>query len=259
MNKKTTTIAQNNNLANKIILITGATDGIGKQVAIQCAQQRAQTILLGKDIKKLNQVYQEIEQLNGKPPLLMPINFAGAEIEHYDQIMLAIKQQFSRLDSLIHIAGIAGDKSPTINHNCLDWFNILQVNLNSVFLLTKSLLPLMQSVDAIDTTAKIIFTLAAEGREARAYQGAYGISKAALQHFMLQLAEELSNLNISVCGVVPAETYTKLRLKSYPGITSEDTMSAAKMATKYLTTLQYDCAQIHGKIIDFTVDNKQII
>ena len=158
-------------LKDKTILITGTGSGIGRAAAKKLSQFGAQLILLSKDTGKLESLYQEIMEQGFKEPLIHPMDFEGAEEEQYLKIKEAIKDRFENLDGLINNAGILGEKKPLEQYQYSIWKKVLNVNLDSAFLLTKTLLPLLNH----SKPSSVVFTSSGVGRKGRAYWGGYSI------------------------------------------------------------------------------------
>ena len=129
-------------LKDRIILVTGAGDGIGRVAAKAYANHGATVILLGRTVKKLEAVYDEIEQSGGPQPAIVPTNLEDSAAENYLAIADAIGESFDRLDGVLHNAGLLGQRTPIANYDPNNWMQVMQVNLNAPFLLTQALLPL---------------------------------------------------------------------------------------------------------------------
>ena len=141
-------------LQDKVILVTGAGDGIGRQAALSFAEYGATVILLGRTVEKLEAVYDEIEQAGGAKPAIIPLDLNGATAEHYQGMATTIKEQFGRLDGLLHNAGILTILSPFTHIEEDDFRDSLQINVTGPMLMTQALLPLMQLSDS----ASFVFT-----------------------------------------------------------------------------------------------------
>ena len=109
--------APNNLLAERVILVTGASDGIGRVAAKTYAQLGATVLLLGRDLKKLEAVYDEIEAAGGAQPAIIPLNFSAAIAAEFEQLAINIEQEFGRLDGILHCAAILGDITPLEMYN----------------------------------------------------------------------------------------------------------------------------------------------
>jgi NAD(P)-dependent dehydrogenase (short-subunit alcohol dehydrogenase family) len=201
-------------LKDRVILVTGAGDGIGRTAARRFAACGATVVLLGRTIRKLEQVYDDIEQAGHPQPAIYPMNLEGASPKDYADLAHVLETEFGRLDGLLHNAAILGGLTPVIHYNIEHWYRVLQVNLNAPFLLTQAVLNLMiRSADA-----SIVFTADSVSDEGRAYWGAYAVAKGGLQTLMKMLASELeTNTTVRVNSVDPGKVRTELRLKAYPG------------------------------------------
>ncbi len=196
-------------LDDRVILITGAGDGIGKAAALACAERGASVILLGRTVHKLEQVYDEIKNNSWPEPAIYPLNLEGAAPPDYDDLNVNIDKEFGRLDGLLNNAGWLGASTPIEIYDTALWYKVMQVNLNAPFLLTKACIPLLRKSPA----ARIVFTT---DDKSSAYWGAYGVAKAAQLSFMRILADELESKNIPVNAFNPGPIRTRLRTMAYP-------------------------------------------
>jgi NAD(P)-dependent dehydrogenase (short-subunit alcohol dehydrogenase family) len=196
-------------LDDRVILITGAGDGIGKAVALACAERGATVILLGRTVHKLEQVYDEIKNNGWPEPAIYPMNLEGATPTDYDDLNVNIDKEFGRLDGLLHNAGWLGASTPIDIYNTELWYKVMQVNLNAPFLLTKACIPLLRKSSA----ARVVFTA---DDKSSAYWGAYGVAKAGQLSLMQILADELESKNIPVNAVIPGPIHTRFRTMAYP-------------------------------------------
>lgn len=200
-------------LAGRVILVTGAGDGLGRAAALAFGRHGAQVILLGRTVSKLERVYDEMEQIGGQAAIL-PMDLGKASPEQYEQTAKTISDEFGRLDGLLHNAANLGTLTPLELYDLERWGQVMQVNLNAAFLLTRACLPLLkQSPDA-----SVVFTTADVGRRGRAYWGAYGVSQFALEGLAQIWSEELAaNTNIRVNTLDPGPVNTAMRVRAYPG------------------------------------------
>jgi NAD(P)-dependent dehydrogenase (short-subunit alcohol dehydrogenase family) len=209
-------------LHERLILVTGAGDGIGRAAAVSFAAHGATVILLGRTIGKLETVYDEIEQAKYPQPAIYPMNLEGATPRDYEELALTLEGEFGRLDGLLHNAAVLGTLAPIAHYDVELWYQVLQTNLTAPFLLTKACLGLLMSAP----DASIVMTSDRVGRKGRAYWGAYGVAKAGLENFMQILADELEdNTSVRVNSVDPGPVRTRLRSQAYP---AEDPASLAK-------------------------------
>jgi NAD(P)-dependent dehydrogenase (short-subunit alcohol dehydrogenase family) len=196
-------------LDDRVILITGAGDGIGRAVALACAERGATVILLGRTVHKLEQVYDEIKNNGWPEAAIYPMNLEGATPTDYDDLNTNIDTEFGRLDGLLHNAGWLGASTPIDIYDTGLWYKVMQVNLNAPFLLTKACIPLLRKSPA----ARVVFTA---DEKNSAYWGAYGVAKAGQLSLMQILADELESRNIPVNAVNPGPIRTRFRAMAYP-------------------------------------------
>lgn len=231
-------------LANRIILITGAGDGIGKAAALSCAAHGATVILLGRTIPKLEAVYDAIEQAGHPQAAIYPMNLEGATPKDYLDLAATLDREFGRLDGLLHNAAILGSVSPMAHQDVDLWFKVMQVNLNAPFLLTRACLGLlMKSEDA-----SVIFTSDKVGRSGRAYWGAYGVSKFGIEGMSQILAQELeTNTQVRVNSIDPGAVRTRMRSIAYPGENALANPLPESIMPAYLYLLGADSRGISGQ------------
>jgi NAD(P)-dependent dehydrogenase (short-subunit alcohol dehydrogenase family) len=200
-------------LAGRVIAITGASSGIGRAVALACARFGATLILIGRNPRKLEEVHSEIEAAKGPEPTLAVLDLEKALASDYDQLAAAIQQRFGRLDGLLHNAGILGTLSPVEHYDVPTWCRVMHINVTAAFALTQVLIPVLkQSKDA-----SVLFTSSSVGRQGRAYWGAYAVSKFATEGMMQVLASELENITaVRVNSLNPGKARTTMRRQAYP-------------------------------------------
>jgi NAD(P)-dependent dehydrogenase (short-subunit alcohol dehydrogenase family) len=231
-------------LEGKTILVTGAGDGIGRSAALAYASHGATVILLGRTESKLEKVYDEIEQAGGPKPALVALDLATATEENVLHLAGGLAQEFPHLDGLLHNASILGERRPVESAGYAAWLEVMQVNVNAQFLLTRHMLPLLQAAPA----ASIVFTSSGVGRKGRAYWGAYAVSKFATEGFMQVLADELENTSrVRVNSLNPGATNTAMRRAAYPGELPTDNPAPEDIMATYLFLMGDDSAGITGQ------------
>ncbi len=234
-------------LKDRVILVTGASSGIGRAVTKTFAAHGATVILLARTIKKLEALYDEIVAAGHPTPAIYPFNLSNAAPKDYEDLRHSIEHHFGQLDGLLHNAAELGTLTPLEHYPIQQWYQVLQVNLNSAFLLTQATLPLLKR--ALD--ASILFTTANEGTTGKAYWGAYSVSKFGLNGLMQILAHELeTNTRIRVNSINPKQVRTPLRLSAYPGETAKDLALPETILPLYLYLMGSDSKGIRGHIFD---------
>lgn len=223
-------------LKDKVILVTGAGDGLGQAAAKAYAAHGATVVLLGRTIPKLEKTYDAIVEAGGPEPALYPLNLEGATPKDYEQLAETLNEQFGGLHGLLHSAAILGTTSPIQQHDIDTWYKVMQVNLNAPFVMTRALLPLMRNTEG----SSIVFTT---DDKSRAYWGAYGISKDALTSFMKILADELDTENnaVRVNAINPGAVRTQMRVRAFPGEDPNTLPLPDDVMSTYLYLMSEDC------------------
>ncbi len=219
-------------LADRVIMVTGATAGIGRAVATDLTRHGATVILHGRNAKKLQALYEELCEL-GPLPTVAQLDLERAQGDQYQALVDAIEDRYGRLDGLLHNAGILGDRSPIEHYDIGLWQRVIHVNLNTAFILTRCLLPLLREA----TDASLLFTTSGVGSEGRAFWGAYSVSKFGTEAMTEILAQELDNTNIRVNCVNPGATRTNMRRKAYPAEDPEALKTPEEITGTYLYLL----------------------
>lgn len=236
-------------LADKLILLTGASRGIGRAVAKALAAQGASVILLSRTIKDLESLYDEIVQAGHPKPNICPFNLCSATPEDYDDLRRNIYSTYGRLDGLIHNAGILGALTPLEHFNIQTWYQVLQVNLNSTLILTQATLPLLKN----SANGSIIFTSTELNTAAKANWGAYAVASAGCQTMMQMLASECENLTkIRVNAVKPYKIKTALRAEAYPAEQHEDLCLPEDITSLYVYLMSDRSKHLNGRTITAT-------
>lgn len=234
-------------LNQRIILVTGAGSGIGRAAALSFAEHGATVILLGRTEEKLEAVYDEIEAAGYPQPALIPFNLETATEQDYDNLAATLEQEFGHLDGILNNASLLGLRTPIEDYDPAVWQQVMQVNVNSAFLLTQALLSLTET----STDASIVFTSSGVGRKGRAYWGAYSVSKFATEGMMQVLADELEHLgNIRVNCINPGATRTNMRAAAYPGENPSSNPAAEDIMPVYLYLMGADSKGTNGQSLN---------
>lgn len=197
---------------DKIVLVTGANRGFGLAITMDLARAGATVIMLGRDLGSLEYAYDAVVDAGLTEPILYPLDLEGATPENYQELQDNILSQFGKLDGVVHNASILGAQMPIEQYDIKLWYSTLQINLSAPFMLTQFLIPALSK----SNDARIIFMSSTVGREARAYWGAYSVSKFGIEGFAKTLSEELEKTHISVNTVNPGKMRTEMRRAAYP-------------------------------------------
>ena len=233
-------------LEGRVILVTGAGAGIGKQAALSYAQHGATVILLGRTVAKLENTYDEIEALGAPQPAIIPLDMKGASKQNYIDMVETIEGQFGRLDGVLHNASVLGVISPfdQIGEDTYD--DVMQVNVKAQFLMTQATLPLLKK----SSDARIVFTSSTVGHDGRAFWGTYAMSKFATEGMMQVLADELEETNVQVYAINQGGTRTGMRAKAYPAEDVELLKTPLDIMPLYLYLMAPEGKAVNGQCID---------
>ncbi|MCL1065430.1 YciK family oxidoreductase [Shewanella olleyana] len=230
-------------LKNKTILVTGAGAGIGRVAAINFAKHGATVILLGKTVKKLEAVYDEIEQAGYAKPAIVPLDLKGATEQNYKDMADTIAEQFGHLDGVLHNASLLGALGPFEHIDLESLEDVMKINVTAQVILTKALLPIMRTAPS----ASLIFTSSSVGRQGRAYWGPYAFSKFATEGMMQVLAHECEGTSVRVNSINPGATRTEMRAKAYPGEDPATLKTAEDIMPTYLYLMGDESVEVNGQ------------
>ena len=233
-------------LHNRIILVTGAGDGIGREAALTYARHGAQLILLGRTLSKLQAVKQEIHQLGLAPAATVEFDLLTAAPADYQKLADEIAAAYPHLDGVLNNAGLLGTINPLAEQNYQEFCDVMQVNVNASLLLTQAVLPLLLK----SPSASLIFTSSSVGRTGRAGWGAYAISKFATEGMMQVLADEYKNPHLRVNCINPGGTRTSMRASAFPDEDPHKLKTPADIMPLYLYLMGDDSRRKTGMSFD---------
>lgn len=234
-------------LDERVILVTGASGGIGAELAHASGRLGATVVLVARTAVKLEQIYDRIVASGGPTPGIFVADLAEPGGEHFGQLFAALEKTYGRLDGLVHNAGVLGDRSPIEHYDVVTWQKVLHLNLTVPFFLTRSLFPLLRK----SSDASVIFTSSGVGRIGRPFWGAYAVSKFGTEGLMQVLASEVAdNTSIRVNAVNPGATRTAMRRAAYPAEDPSQLKSADEILAPYLWLLGPDSQKVNGRSFD---------
>lgn len=200
-------------LKDRIVLVTGAAEGLGRAVALAAAAQGALLILSDLDQGGLESVYDAIEAAGGSQPAILPLDPDKADEAAFRDAADLVGETFGRLDGLVHCAAFAPFLSRIDDYDPSEWERVLRINLTFPFLLTQACLPLLRT----SSDAAVIFTSDRVGRTGKAYWGAFAAAKFGIEGLAQVLADELQGSSpIRVACIDPGIVRTGLRARLYP-------------------------------------------
>ena len=234
-------------LKDRIILVTGASGGIGKALSLKAASLGARIILHGRSAKKLETVYDRImaDHPDSRPSIAV-MDLSKADSNAYVSIADSVRETFGRLDGLVHNAGILGPRLSIEQYDIVEWQRVLHVNLTTAFALTQVLMPLLKLAE----DPSIVFTSSGVGRRGRAYWGAYSVSKFGTEALSQVLADETRHTPLRVNCINPGPTRTRMRLEAYPAEDRERLKTPEEILAPYIFLLGPDSRGITGQSLD---------
>lgn len=234
-------------LRDRIIMITGASDGIGKALSVRAAELGAQVILHGRNTKKLEAVHDQIVAIDGAPrPSIAVLDLVSATGEAYSALVDGIESEFGRLDGLVHNASILGKRMSIEQYEPAEWQQVMHVNLTAAFVLTQMLLPALKKAP----DPSVIFTSSGVGRVGKAFWGAYAVSKFGTEALSQILANEHPHTAARFNCVNPGPVATRMRSAAYPAEDPATVKAPEDILPTYLYLLGPDSAKVSGKSLD---------
>ena len=234
-------------LTDRIILITGATDGIGRALALRTAELGARVVLHRRNTTRLEKVYDEIEAIDGAVrPSIAVLDLATADSDAYTSLANSIEQEFGRLDGLVHNAGILGNRHSIEQYDPAEWQQVMHVNLTAPFALTQVLFPALKK----SRNPSLIFTSSGVGRVGKAFWGAYSVSKFGTEALSQILSNENRHSGMRVNCINPGAVRTKMRLAANPAEDRDVLKGPEDILAAYLYLLGPDSEEITGQSLD---------
>jgi NAD(P)-dependent dehydrogenase (short-subunit alcohol dehydrogenase family) len=229
-------------LAGRLALITGATRGIGRAVAVAYAREGAHVILTGRTTGALEEVDDEIRALSGSATLLA---LDLKRLEKIDALGPTIYQRWQKLDILVANGGILGPLSPLGHVTAEAWDDVLKVNLTANWRLIRTLDPLLRMSDA----GRAIFVSSGAAARPRAYWGPYAVSKAGVEALARTYAEEVANTAVRVNMINPGPTRTRMRAQAFPGEDPAKLKTPDDIAPTFVRLAEPACTD-NGRLFD---------
>jgi NAD(P)-dependent dehydrogenase (short-subunit alcohol dehydrogenase family) len=249
---KTATLPQDfqpeaNSLGGKTILITGATGAYGKAMSLAYARAGATIILLGKNVRLLENLYDDIEKAGGPTPAIYPLNLEGATEKDYYEMAQNIGKEFDCLDGLVHAAVDLGAPTPFEHSDSETWYKSLQINLNGPYMLTKHAIPLLKK----SAHASLVFMT---DDKLGAYWDIYAVSKQAVNGLMQNLAGEYEGSNLFVNAFNPGPSRTRLQIRAFPAASNNDSLPSPEDHEALMLFLMSDQLKQSGYCFRPTVE-----
>ena len=201
-------------LAGRVILLTGATQGIGRQAALSFAAHGATVVLVSRSQKRLEGIYDEIVAAGGPEPAAMVLDLHTATENAFNQAAAQIRATLGRLDGIVHCASYLYALSPLVDQGIDEWMNQYRINTVAPLARTRACLPLLQAAP----DASVLFVGETHGVHPGPFWGGFGASKAGLVYLTQVAASEWDDRpNLRVNLIVPGPVNSPLRVKTHPG------------------------------------------
>lgn len=227
-------------LTGRVVVVTGASRGLGAAVAEACAAEGAHLVLLARTKGALEEVDDRVRRLGGQATLVAADLTKG---ELVDALGGALHQRFGRVDGLVAAAAELGPLTPVSHLETKAFDSLLRVNLLANHRLIRSLDPLLRAAPA----GRAVFVTDRVHEAGRAYWGAYAASKAALEALVLAYATEVRLTKLRVNLFDPGPLATRLRASAYPGERADALPAPASAAPALVELLLPGCAR-HGEL-----------
>jgi NAD(P)-dependent dehydrogenase (short-subunit alcohol dehydrogenase family) len=233
-------------LAGRVVLVTGAGQGLGRAVALACAAHGATVALLGRKQEKLEKSYDAITESGGAEPALVPLDLATAGSAEYEGLAHLVRRDLKRLDGIVHCASHFVPLGPLGDQTLEQWLTLLRVNLAAPFALTKACLPLLSA----SPDSSVIFTSETHAADPRAYWGGFAVAKSGLSTLAAIWADELEHAGRPRMNVIiPGPMATPQRMQSHPGEETAKLRSAESAARAFLYLLGRQGSVFNGHTV----------
>lgn len=244
--------APHQHLKDRVIIVTGAGQGIGQTAAIAFAKQGATMILIGRTQAKLEATYDAIQAQGLPEALIFPMDLNKATEDDFKAMAEGIYQQLGRLDGILHNATDFNNLSPLEIQTTEQFEEMFRVNVIAPFALTKACLPLLERAE----NASVIFTSNSSAQTPKAYWGSHGISKAATDFMMQMWSQELENRpNIRFNSIIPGGLQSPQRKKTHPGEVHSELPTMESAMPLYLYLMGDGSLGITGKVIQYQTND----
>lgn len=234
-------------LANRTILITGASQGVGAEVARACAAEGATVVLVGRHQKKLEKVYDDIVAAGAPEPFAVVFDLLTAEENEFAQLAATVAQSVgTRLDGIVHCASYFYALSPLDFQTVAEWVNQYRINTVAPMGLTRAFLPLLQQSD----DASVVFVSESHSETPQAYWGGFGASKAALNYLARVAADEWARFDHLRANVlIPGSVNSPQRTKTHPGEANSERKELNEITPAFVSWLSDETRGRSGEVV----------
>ena len=229
-------------LEGRVALVTGASHGIGREIAKRFAAEGAQVVAVGRNVGALEELDDEVREAGGKLTLL-PLDLTL--FEKIDILGPSLYEKFGKLDIVVGNAALLGELAPVGHIDAQIFQNTYATNVTANFHLIRTTDKLLQLSDA----GRAIFVTSNAAAKGRAFWGLYASTKAALESLVLSYAQEMEETSVRVNLVNPGRVRTKMRAEAYPGEDPQTIKAPEDIMDVFVDLAASDCTK-HGEVVD---------
>ena len=234
-------------LAGRVILVTGASGGLGRSVALAFARHGATVLLHGRNTERLERVYDDIEAAGGPEAMILPLDLAGAGDRDFEHLAQAVEAQLKRLDGIVHSAAHFTHLTDLEHERLDEWLRLFRVNVAAAFALTRACTPLLRA----SPDASVVLTGEIHGARPAAFWGGFAVSKSALFAYnTIQAQEWESNPNLRINLVVPGKVDAPHRQRTHPGESRDARKPIESLVPLYLYLMGPDSRGVSGRVFE---------
>ncbi|AQR65046.1 NAD(P)-dependent oxidoreductase [Aquaspirillum sp. LM1] len=234
-------------LAGRTILVTGASQGLGRAVALAAAAHGATVVLLARNIKRLEAVYDDILAAGGPEPAAIPLDLLTASDDDFNAVAVKIHQELGQLDGIVHCASHFYALSPLENQGIDEWMNQFRINTVAPAALTRACLPLLKA----SADASVLAVGETHGLHPGPFWGGFAVSHAGLPHWVRMAASEWDNQpNLRINLLIPGPVQSPQRVRTHPGEAKTALPPADSLMPAFLYWLGPQSQGQSGQIIE---------